>query len=166
MFTISYVKTYPILSFHQEIIGVWIPFPVDILRNTDSPIMWVNLECLRHIIALKSGIKRILNKAIESGVCIGSFHLWDRRWFISEVREMLEFPFNASWITIMMYTPKQPAQLFPRGRHRFSLSSLTFCDSSPSFPSSLCEVSFSDAPAHTYTSTWSLKDWVPWGLSP
>ena len=79
----SQIKTYPILSFHQEVIGGWISFPVSVLRNTDVPIMWVYLECLRCIVALESSIKRIFNKAIESCICIGGFYLGDRR-LISE----------------------------------------------------------------------------------
>lgn len=79
MCKISQIKTYPILSFHQEVIGGWISFPVSVLRNTDVPIMWVYLECLRCIVALESSIKRIFNKAIESCICIRGFYLGDRR---------------------------------------------------------------------------------------
>lgn len=75
LFKISYMKTYPIPSFHQEIIGGWILFPVDILRNTDSPITWVYPEGLRCFIALESIIKRIFNQAIESCICVRGFYL-------------------------------------------------------------------------------------------
>lgn len=73
-------KTYPISSFHQEIIGGWIPFPVGILRNTDSPIMRINLEGSRCFIALEPIIKRILNQAIESCIRIWGLYLQDRGW--------------------------------------------------------------------------------------
>lgn len=105
MCKISQIKTYPILSFHQEIIGGWISFPVSVLRNTDAPIMRVYLERLRCFVALESSIKKILNKAIESCICIGGFYLGDRR-LIGEERGMPAWPFNGLQITILMCTTK------------------------------------------------------------
>jgi hypothetical protein len=71
----SYRKTYPILSFHQQIKSGWILFPVDILQHADSPIVWVNLECWRCLVTLESIIKRILNKAVEPCICVGCFYI-------------------------------------------------------------------------------------------
>lgn len=93
MLEISCMTTYPILSFHQEVIGCWIPFPINILRNTDSPIMWVDLERWGRVIALESIIKRILHKAIESCIRIRSFNLQDKR-LVGKEMEMLALLFS------------------------------------------------------------------------
>lgn len=54
-------KTYPILSFYQQIKGVRIPFPVYVLGHTDAAILRVDLECWGCFIALESIIQRILD---------------------------------------------------------------------------------------------------------
>lgn len=110
LFKIPYIKTYPISCFHQEIIGGWIPFPVDILRNTDPSITWVNLEGSRCFVALESVIKRILDQAIESCIRIWGFYLWDRR-LTSEETEMLASLFSGPCITITICTTKEAPQL-------------------------------------------------------
>lgn len=68
-------RTYPVLSFHQQIKGARIPFPVYVLGHTDAPILWVNLERRRCLIALEAIIKRILDQAVEPRVCVRGFYL-------------------------------------------------------------------------------------------
>lgn len=134
---LNFIRTYPIFSFHQEIISGRVPFPVDILRNTDSSIMQVNLESLRCCRALKPIIKWIFNKAIESCICIGGFYLLRKKMGQLGNRNAVQWILHHACFTkpAISLAIHAPWALFV---------SLAICGIALTLFSSFCEFSFLD----------------------